>query len=124
MTNVTHQELKQYYYLNREILNISDEVKELKRKIGKTKESNSSELELLFLRNDILSGKVKRCQELKKKIEDFVNSIEDSLTRQVFYYRYIKCMTWRKVSTMLGGYLSETGARMISERYLKKLSKS
>lgn len=121
MTTVTRQELQQYFYLNREINFMSNEVDELKKRYKKTKPSNTPELEMLELQKLTLSGKIKSCQALKNKIETFVNEIDDSLTRQIFYYRYIKFMTWRKVSAMVGGYLGENGARMIAERYLKKL---
>ncbi len=121
MNTVTRQELQQYFYLNREINFMSEEVKDLKNKYKKTKPSNIPQLEMLELQQLTLNGKIKRCQELKNKIETFVGQIDDSLTRQIFYYRYIKFMTWRKVSSMVGGYCSEDGVRMIAERYLKKL---
>ena len=53
----------------------------------------------------------------------FLNSIDDSLTRQIFYYRYVRCMSWKKVSYMTGGYNSDDGVRKIAERYLKNLNK-
>lgn len=118
MNKLTRQELQQYFYLNREIRFLQDELKTVKNRYKKTKHANTPELEVLAIKGEILRGKIRQCETLTNRIEEFVNSIDDSLTRQIFYYRYIKFMTWRKVSSMVGGYLSEDGARKITERYL------
>ncbi len=113
---MTKQELRQLYYLNREIMSKTEELVNLKIKMrssdGKiTKDSVAAYEKKLILQ-------IKECKELKRRIETFINGIEDSFTRQIFYYRYAKCMSWKKVAYMTGGYNSEDGVRKIAERYL------
>ena len=67
--------------------------------------------------------KIKRCTEVKERVCKFIDSIEDSLTRQIFHYRYVKSMPWKRVAYMTGGYNSEESVRKIAERYLKACSK-
>ena len=66
-----------------------------------------------------INEKIRRSKQLKKEITEFINGIEDSLTRQVIFYRYIKGMTWGGVAYMTGGYNSEENVHKIAERYLK-----
>jgi hypothetical protein len=70
-----------------------------------------------------LVKKVRYCTELRNKINKFIQTIEDSFTRQIFYYRYVKCMTWKQVAYMTGGYNTEDGVRKIAERYIKRQEK-
>ncbi|MBR5613880.1 MAG: hypothetical protein IKW64_01075 [Clostridia bacterium] len=121
---MTKKELMQVYYLNKEIINETEELVELKikarRRAGETR--NPKLESLIALREKEIVEKVRRCTALRDKINEFINSIDDSLTRQIIYYRYAKCMTWRQVAYMTGGYNTEEGVRKISERYLKKVT--
>ena len=121
---MTKKELMQMYYLNKEIINETEELVELKikarRRAGETR--NPKLESLIALREKEIVEKVRRCTALRDKINEFINSIDDSLTRQIIYYRYAKCMTWRQVAYMTGGYNTEEGVRKISERYLKKVT--
>ena len=56
---------------------------------------------------------------MKERAMNFINSIEDSLTRQVFYYRFVKSLPWKRVAYMTGGCNTEESVRKIAERYLK-----
>ena len=116
---MTKKELMQCYYLNREIMHDTEELVNLKiRERGKGTFDFCSD-EDIKRQEKMIVEKIRRCSALKKKIDDFLNTIDDSLTRQIFYYRYVKCMSWKKVSYMTGGYNSEDGVRKIAERYLK-----
>ncbi len=120
---MTKKELRQLYYLNREIMNDTEELVKLKiksRNCEDTEWGRAQEI-LIAEREREIVDKVKRCKELRNKINDFINSIDDSWTRQIFYYRFSKCMSWKKVAYMTGGPISEDGARMIVDRYLKGL---
>lgn len=119
---MTKDELKQLFYLNREIINDTEELVELKikaRQGGGEKRSAVRE-KMIEIRERELVEKVRRCKALKHEISEFINGIEDSLTRQIIYYRYAKCMTWRQVAYMTGGYNSDEGVRKIAERFLKR----
>jgi len=115
---MTKKELMQIYYLNREIIHDTEELVNLKIRLRSMAGKNEKQQESIKLQEKAIVEKIRRCSELKERIEKFLNSIDDSLTRQIFYYRYVKCMTWKKVSFMTGGYNSEEGVRKIAERYL------
>lgn len=59
--------------------------------------------------------------DLKDKAQDFINGIEDSLTRQIISLRYISCLSWYEIADKIGGSASADSVRKISERYFKKL---
>lgn len=119
---MTKEKLVQLKYLNREIISDTDELVKLKSGrladdyavYGKMTEEEIRECEAA------INEKIRRSKQLKKEITEFINGIEDSLTRQVIFYRYIKGMTWGGVAYMTGGYNSEENVRKIAERYLKK----
>lgn len=116
---MTKKELNQLYYLNREIINRTEELVNLKIKLRDNPEWRSFGGENVMKYEKELVEKIRECNLVKKKIERFMNGIEDSFTRQIFYYRYAKGMTWKKVAYMTGGYNSEECVRKIAERYLK-----
>lgn len=113
---MTKQELRQLYYLNREIMSRTEELVNLKIKMQNSNGRISKESVSEYEKKLILQ--IKECKALKRRIEAFISGIEDSFTRQIFYYRYARCMSWKKVAYMTGGYNSEDGVRKIAERYL------
>ena len=115
---MTREKLRQLYYLNREIINDTEELVELKIKVREGK--NSGKEKLIEEQEKRLVEKIRKCKSLKKEINEFIDGIEDSLLRQIMYYRYEKCMSWRKVAFMVGGSNTEHGVRMLAHRYLKK----
>ncbi len=117
---MTKKELMQIYYLNREIMNDTEELVNLKIEARQNENKGVFEARNIQEREKRIVNKIRKCSELKERIDKFLESIDDSLTRQIFYYRYVKCMTWKKVSYMTGGYNSEEGVRKIAERYLQK----
>ncbi|MBR5155171.1 MAG: hypothetical protein IKW62_01640 [Clostridia bacterium] len=122
---MTKKELMQLYYLNREIMYDMEELVNLKieNRGLKTGAWEKRREKMIKKREAELVTKIHSCTELRDRVKRFIDSIEDSLTRQVFYYRYSKCMTWRQVAYMIGGGNSDEGVRKIAERYLKKIEK-
>ncbi len=117
---MTKKELMQIYYLNREIMNDTEELVNLKIEARQNEHKGAFAVTNIREREQRIVNKIRKCSELKKRIDKFLESIDDSLTRQIFYYRYVKCMSWKKVSYMTGGYNSEEGVRKIAARYLEK----
>ena len=119
---MTKEKLRQLYYLNREIINDTEELVELKIKVRKSgkAEVNAEKEKLVAEFETRLVEKVRRCKSLRKEISEFIDGIEDSLTRQIIYYRYEKCMNWRQVAYMTGGCNTEESVRKIAERYINK----
>ena len=118
---MTKKELMQCFYLNREIMNDTEELVNMKIRARDESGFCSDDEKQIKSREKRIVEKIRRCTQIKDEIEKFINSIDDSLTRQIFYYRYVKCMTWKKVSYMTGGYNSDEGVRKIAERYLKSI---
>ena len=68
----------------------------------------------------IIRGKLAEIQLQRKKIIEYINSIDDSLIRQIIFYRHILCMTWGQVAARIGGNNTEKGLIMIYKRFLEK----
>ncbi len=74
--------------------------------------------------------------DLERKIEDakaeltrirdeaipFILSIPDSQTRMIVYYRCIDGMSWKRISSEIGGGNSEDGVRMAYTRFFDERS--
>lgn len=60
------------------------------------------------------------CQQRIDDIEQFINSVEDSLVRQVLLYRYADGLKWRDITAKLDGMYSEDQLRKKIERFLIK----
>ena len=106
---MTKEELKQYLSLKRENSKLEDRLLTLKN------QDKITELTEIYENNKI------RCMTLMLRTEQFIASIDDSLTRQIFDARYIKGLSWAGVATHLGGYASEDTLRMRHDRYLEKI---
>ena len=55
-----------------------------------------------------------------EKVEEFIDSIDDPLIAHIFNLRYIKDMSWIKISLKLGGGNTEDGVRKMHDRFLKR----
>ena len=76
--------------------------------------------------NDRLLERIRELEQQKKEVEDFVDQIEDSLTRRIFEYRYIQGdykPDWRWIAAKVKGGNTPDGVRKIQERYLAKFKK-
>ncbi len=50
----------------------------------------------------------------------YINSIDDSLIRQLVIYRYKHGLKWQEIATRMGSDYTEDGLRKRLERFLKK----
>lgn len=57
-------------------------------------------------------------EKLLRQLKDFIGSIPDATTREVFTLRYLKNKSWQKIAFIIGGY-SESTPRKTVDRYLK-----
>lgn len=67
--------------------------------------------------------RLKETQELMKQIEEFMLSIKDRQTQEIFIYRYIDgaaMPSWQQVARYIGGGNTADSVRKVHERYLKK----
>lgn len=73
--------------------------------------------------NDRLVFRLECLKREKRCIENFIYDIEDSLTRRIFEYRYIKGSkqpTWREVAFRIGGGNTADSVRKSHERFFYK----
>ena len=62
---------------------------------------------------------IKKCNELLRELENYIDGIEDSQIRHIFTLRYIYAYSWRRIAYAIGGY-EESYARKKHDRYLEK----
>ena len=134
---LTREELKQIYYINNEIKMWQKELDRLECKsLVKGQEitdmprgSGTSDkvADLAIEKADIkliIEGKLKEIQLQRKRIIEYIDSIDDSLLRQIMFFRNISCMTWKQIASELGGYNSEECIKKIYQRHFRKDGKN
>ena len=56
--------------------------------------------------------------DLVEEIEEYINTIDDSLTRQILSLRYVNGLTWEQVAASIGGGNTADSVRKVAERFL------
>lgn len=129
---MTKKELKELYYLQREIRSDEQRLMELEAAAtgttapltgmphgGSLSDKTALAADIADLRS-IIQAKHTMCIALYNKIMRYVACIDDSLMRQVIMYRHLDMMTWRDIAQKIGGGNSEDGIRKMYERFLDK----
>lgn len=57
--------------------------------------------------------------DLMEEANKFIDSIDDSLIRQIITLRYIDGLTWNEVAARIGGNNTAESVRKAAERFLK-----
>lgn len=129
---ITKDELRKIYYINREIIMWQRELDKLKcaslvkspiisdmPRGGQHKGMEDYAINLAEC-EAMIAGLLARVQAQRKRIMEFINGIDDSLLKQIIFYRHISCMTWNEVANMIGGGNTENSVRMAYNRYFNK----
>lgn len=129
---MTIRELSQLYRLNTEIEHNAQRLRQLEARLGpaapdlsgmphgKGGAANSTErlaLELADLRAIILTQQVQLIHE-QARLERYIATIPDSLTRQVFRQRFVDGRSWVQVAHRVGHGYTADAARMLCKRYV------
>lgn len=69
------------------------------------------------LRRKLINRKEKLL-ELQEKVNNFIDSIDDSLVRQIITLRYIEGLNWYEVADRIGENSTSESVRKVAERYL------
>ena len=130
---MTKAELEQIYYLNRELKLWETELERVRCKslVGSPLPGNSHGSgvsdkvadraeRIIELENRIIA-KRDEIQRLQDEAIAYIESIPDSLTRQIIYYRCVSLMSWRKVAYEVGGYNTAESVRQIYSRFMRDL---
>ena len=131
---MTKDELNNYRWLVKDILEIKDEIDELRARAERVNQSisdmpkaenNNSDkiciysIKIVEKEKELKEKEVKEKRE-REKIIDFLNTISDTLVRQILQYRFLNLLTWKKVAYFVGGGNTDESVRKIAERFLKK----
>lgn len=131
---MTFKELSQLYYLNREIESCQRQLADLEMRRGLSavviddmphaKGVTHSQVEELAAEivdlKAIIHAKQIECLHERNRLERYIAGIPDSLTRQVFEYRFADCLPWNQVAACIGGENTADSVRMMCRRYLQR----
>lgn len=130
---MTLKELSQLYYLNREIemdkkrlleleaqaVSCSADLTGMPRGSGVSDRVGRYAADIVDLKG-IIEAKLQQCIYERNRLERYIMSIDDSLLRQIFTYRFINGLPWEQVAACVGGGNNAGNVRMQCYRYLDK----
>ena len=131
---MTVKELSQLYWLNREIEADKRRLEELESMVSSPKmqilngmprtsgcgDSMARRVADIIDLKAIISAKRQQCVYERNRLERYINSIPDSLTRQIFSLRFINGLSWIQTAMSIGGGNTEDGVRKRVYRYIKR----
>ncbi len=103
-----NSELTQLYWLKKEIRLEEGRLRELDMEGGR-------EADALWYR---IYRRKERCAAQVMEMEGYIDSIDDSITRQIFVYRYAYGMNWVQIAHILGGGNTADGVKKRCQRWL------
>jgi len=68
----------------------------------------------------VIKGILARIQLQRKKIIDYINTVDDSIMRQIMFLKNVSCMNWNEIANEVGGKNTEDSVRKAYVRYLIK----
>jgi hypothetical protein len=129
---MTKTELKQIFYLNKEIEMWQKELDKIQCKSlikcqiitdmprgGGTGDKTADIAIEVACIEKIISGKLLDIQFQRRKIINYINSIDDSFIRQIVFFRNVSCMGWNQVAREMGEGYTENSIRMMYNRIFK-----
>lgn len=129
MMCLTKEDLKQIYYLNKEVKMWQRELEKLQCQSlikgqeitgmpfgsGTTDKVGRMATDIVDI-EVIIRGKLAEIQVQQKRIIQYINSIDDSLLRQIVFLRNVSCMSWNEIAGEIGGNNTENSIRMLYNR--------
>ena len=127
------EELNQIYYLSKEIemwrkalnrlqsmsLLPSQEITGMPFGTGKSDKVGNLAVSEVDIK-DKIEELQKKAIEQQGKLIGYIQTIDDSLMRQIMYHRHVLCMKWNEVAMTLGGGNTADGVRMMHNRFLEE----
>ena len=129
---MTKEELNQIYYLEKEIemwrkalnrlqsrsLLPSQEITDMPFGTGiSDKVGNHAVTEVDI--EDKIKALQKKAIEEQYKVLNYIETIDDSLIKQIIYHRHVLCMKWNEVAKALESSNSPDNLRMMHDRFLE-----
>lgn len=131
---MTLKELSQLYWLIKEIKMDEERLRELESSAMSVSaqvitgmphgpRSNRSPIEAITAEiidlKTIIAAKQIQCVHERARLERYIASIDDSLTRMVFTARFVEGKTWADVADAIGGN-TEDSVKKVCYRYLNR----
>lgn len=130
---MTLKELSQLYYLNREIemdkrrlqelevkaVSCSANLSGMPRSPGVSDRVGRYAADIVDLKG-IIEAKLQQCIYERNRLERYISSIDDSLLRQIFTYRFINGLPWEQVAACIGPGYTAAAVRQVAHRYIKR----
>lgn len=129
---MTVQQLSQLYYLRMEVQADRERIRRLEEKIapgapdlsgmpkppepGRPTERQAAMIADLKAQ---LAERIQDCEREQQRLEAYISTIPDSLTRLIFRYRFSDCLRWDEVAQKLGGGNTPQGVKKRCYRYLR-----
>lgn len=125
------REVKQLYYLTKELAMWQEKLLELKNSIKvsapatdsdgiRASGTNSDKVGNLAVdiadTEKIIEGKIAEIQYRKCEILKWINTLDDSYARLIVQYRCVDLMSWRDIAMKIGGGNTEDSVRMTFNR--------
>ena len=66
----------------------------------------------------VIRGLLAKVQIQRKKIIEYIEGVDDSLMKQIIFYRCVSCMTWQEVADAVGGNNTENSVKKAYSRFL------
>lgn len=147
---MTKEELEKYLYLEGEVAMLEIQIEKVKEKINKYQTSDSvkaSQIEFPYTQHSVLVSGIPeksysgawelreklaelklRLQERKEecdweyiRLNNYIQSIDSSLFRQILTYKFINNLEWEEVAACISDHDTENSVRKKFERFLKKI---
>ncbi|MBS6645872.1 MAG: DUF1492 domain-containing protein [Clostridiaceae bacterium] len=109
------EELSQIYYINKEIKSLQLELAQLRQKNfykpnvitdmprgGEHEEQNLEYVNDVMMLEDLINYSLRKLQYERKKIEEFLNTVEDADLRLIMRLRAVNNMKWEDIGRELG----------------------
>lgn len=134
---MTIKELSQLFWLNREIELDKQKLQELEDLVSGPKSQKLDGMphmsgygdalarcvaEIVDLKA-IIAAKQQQCIYERNRLERYIESVPDSLTRQIFSLRFINGLGWAQVAACIGGGNTEAAVKKRCYRYLSDENK-
>ena len=129
---MTKKELSQLYYLNREIEQDKKRLAELRAASTSTvstitglphargiTDKTALVAEVVYLEG-VIQNKIERTFYEYQRLLSYIDSIDDSLIRQIITFRHINGLSWTAVAMNIGNGNTADGVKKVYYRYLEK----
>ena len=129
---MTKEELNQIYYLEKEIkmwrkalnrlqsrsLLPSQEITGMPFGTGTSDKVGNHAVTEVDIKDKIETLQEKAIEE-QYKVLNYIQTIDDSLMKQIIYYRHVLCMKWNEVAKALESSNSPDNLRIMHDRFLE-----